>query len=474
MLWTAIQKYSVTLVTFFSDIILARLLTPYDFGCIEMLAIFVLLSETFVNGGFGSALIQKKRPTQEDYSTIFFWSVGMAILLYVVLYVSATGISRFYSIPELSTILRVQGLILFAYTFNVIQITILKKHFHFRAISIVTVVASIISLAITVCMAYHGFGVWSLVAKNLIATGLTSLFFWFYVKWTPSFLFSWKSFKELFSFGSYMFLSHLVTTFSSKLQGLLIGRVYNPTMMGFYSKASGTEGVVSTSLSQVMDQVTYPLYAEVQDNLPALQNMVKRLTMTLAYLTFPLMFIFMLIAKPLFILLYTEKWLPSVPYFQVLCIAGLGECLQSVNFQTISAIGKSKTTFKWTMIKRFVGLVMIVGGLVLWGMRGILVGAVLNAWFSYFVNMGLVSRHIGYKWHKQLADLAPILVTSVIIAVVSYMCVRCLNVNLYTDGALKLLIYVILYMSWSFVFKPESFVYTKGIVVTMLSRILKK
>ena len=473
VIWTALQKYTVMFVTFVSDIVLARLLMPYDFGCIEMLAIFILLAETLVNGGFGSALIQKKRPTQEDYSTIFFWNLGVAFVIYAILFLCAPFIARFYGIEALSQILRVQGIILFIYVFNVIQVSMLKKQLRFKVISMVTVISSFISLSVTIGLAYTGFGVWALVARNLVMAGLAALIYWFYVRWRPSFVFSWKSFKELFSFGFYMLLSHLVTAFGTKIQSLLIGRIFNANIMGFYSKAAGTEGHASTSISQIMDQITYPLYAEVQDDLKALQNMVKRLTTTLAYLTFPMMFVLMLVAKPLFVLLYTDKWLPAVPYFQVLCLAGLGSCLQSVNFQTISAIGKSKITFKWTMIKRIIGIGLIVGGLALWGMKGILAGAVLNAWFAYFVNMGLVSKHIGYKWYTQLLNLFPILSVSIVCAAVSYLAVSWLNLNLYLDGIIKLLVFVVLYLSWSFFFKPESYTYFKGVIKSLIAKITK-
>lgn len=472
VVWVTVQKFAVTFITFVSDIVLARLLSPYDFGCIEMLAIFMLLSETLVHGGFGSALIQKKRPTQEDYSTIFWWNIGMAAVLYATLFFCAPAIARFYGIPLLGSVLRVQGLVLFVYAFNIVQANQLRKQFRFKALAIVSVVTSAVALGITIFLAYKGFGVWSLVVKNLIATGLTSLIFWFYLKWRPAWSFSWKSFKELFSFGFYIFLSNLVTTFSSKLQGLLIGKVYSPSTMGYYSKASGTEGVASSTVSQVLDHVTYPLYAEVQDDLVRLGNIVKRLVLALAYITFPLMFVMILIAKPMFVLLYSEKWLQSVPYFQVLCIGGLAHCLQSVNFHTISAIGKSKITFAWTMIKRGVGIACIVGGLALFGMKGILAGAVFNNWFAYFVNMGLVSKHIGYKWYRQLMDLFPVLAAAVICAALSYVCGRLLPLGLYADGVVKIGVYAALYLGWSFLFKPQAFHYFKDTVAPLTAKLI--
>lgn len=473
VVWSAVQKYSVTLITFVSDVVLARLLTSFDFGCIEMLAIFMLLSETMIHGGFGAALIQKKRPTQEDYSTIFFWNLGMAAILYVVIFFCAPHIAHFYKIPLLSSVLRVQGLVLFVYAFNIVQSAILRKQFRFKAVAIVSIITSVVSLGVTIVLAYAGYGVWSLVFKNLIASGLTSLIFWFYLKWRPTWIFSWQSFKELFSFGFYIFLSNLVTSFSTKLQGLLIGRVYNPSTLGYYSKASGTEGHASTTISQILDQVTYPLYAEAQDDLKRLGNIVKKLVLALSYVTFPLMFILLLVAKPMFVLLYTEKWLPSVPYFQVLCIAGLASCLQSVNFHTISAIGKSKVTFVWTMIKRGVGIACMVGGLVMFGLKGILAGAVFNAWFAFFVNMGLVSKYIGYKWHQQLWDLFPVLASAVVCALLSYGCCRLLHLGLYTDGIIKLLVYVALYLGWSLTIKPEAFLNFKDIVVPFIYRMKK-
>ena len=464
MVWTALQKYSTMFIGFISGIILARLLTPYDYGCIGMLSIFMVLAESFIDGGFGSALIQKKRPTQEDYSTIFWWNIGMALLMYAVLFVCAPAISRFYKIPLLCDVLRVQGLVLFIYAFNIVQRNQLRKKLNFKVLSIVTITTSLIALGTTIFMAYNGFGVWALVAQNLIGAAIPAIVFWFFIKWRPVFVFSIKSLKELFSFGFYMFLGHLLNQFGQKIQGLLIGKVYNPSTMGYYSKAEGTEKLASHSISGIMTQVTYPLFAEVQDDKVALGNVIKRMTVTLAYITFPLMFILLLCAKPIFVLLYSDRWLQSVPYFQVLCIAGLAGCLQAVNLQSIAAIGKSKVLFWWTLFKRVVGIGAIVLGLYWFGMKGLLVGVVFNYWFSYFVNICLVSKHIGYKWNKQIVDLLPVTIASIIAALVSYGTGYLLHLNMYPDGLLKLFVYVIVYLGWSFIFKPEAYTYFLTII----------
>ena len=464
MVWTALQKYSLMIIQFFSGIILARLLTPHDYGCIGMLSIFMVLAETFIDGGFGSALIQKKKPTQIDYSTVFFWNIAVSLVLYALLYFSAPAIARFFNLPLLCDVLRVQGVILFIYALNVVQRNQLKKKLNFKLLSIVSISTAITSLFVTIIMAYHGFGVWALVSQNLISGIIPSLVFWFSIKWRPTWTFSWKSFRELFSFGFYMFLTHLINNFGSKIQGLLIGKYYNPVTMGYYSKAEGTEKLASHSISGIMTQVTYPLYAEVQDDKKKLSNMIKRLTMTLAYVTFPLMFILLLCAKPIFVLLYSDRWLESVPYFQILCIAGLSGCLQAVNLQAISAIGKSKTMFVWTLLKRAVGIGAVFVGLMSWGMTGLLIGVIINYWFSYAVNIGLVSKHVGYKWNSQLLDMLPVAIVSSIAALISYAVGSIFDMSMYPDGPIKMSVYVIVYLGWSFFFKPESYTYFLSII----------
>lgn len=474
MVWTALQKYSTMFIQFISGIILARLLTPYDYGCIGMLTIFMMLAETFIDGGFGSALIQKKRPTQEDYSTIFWWNIGMAFLMYFVLFVSAPVIARFYKIPLLCDVLRVQGLVLFIYAFNIIQRNQLQKKLNFKVLSIVTITTSLISLTVTIIMAYKGFGVWALVTQNLITASIPALVFWLFIKWRPSWTFSWTSFKELFSFGFYMFLTSLLNQFGQQIQGLLIGKVYNPSTMGYYSKAHSTEKLASTSIGSVMNQVTYPLYAEVQDDKKQLGNMIKRITMTLSYISWPLMFILLLCAKPIFVLLYSDRWLASVPYFQVLCISGLAYCLQSVNNQSIAAIGKSRAMFIWTVVKRTVGIACIVSGLALFGMKGLLAGVVFGTWFAYFVNISLVSKYIGYKWTDQLLNIAPVAIASIASALAAYCVGLLLNLSMYLDGIVKILVYAVVYLGWSLLFKPEAYEYFKGIVSPMTRKLKMK
>ena len=474
MIWTAIQRYSKLAISFISGIILARLLMPEDYGAIGMLAIFMSLAEVFIDAGFGSALIQKKNPTQTDYSTVFYFNLGMAVILYVVLFFSAPAIATFYRMPILCKVLRVQGLILFIYAFNIIQRNQIRKNLRFKKLSRITITSSIISLIVTVIMAYMGLGVWALVAQNFVAALIPCIFFWVTTDWRPTWEYSWASFKELFSFGFYMFLTHLLTTFSQRITGLLVGRWYDPATMGYYTKASTTSKYATLSVSGVMIQTTYPLYASVQDDKERLANMVKRITSTLAYITVPMLSLLILIAKPMFVLLYSDRWLSCVPYFQILCIGGMAGCLQAVNQQTIAAIGKSKVFFVWTVVKQSIGIALQVVGLIVWGIWGLLVGKVLASWFSYFVNISLVSKHVGYKNFQQLKDLSPIFIVSAVAILAGYFGSSLLGWSLYPDGIVKALIFIAVYLGWSLLFKPEAYRYTLTVLDTLKSKRKRK
>lgn len=464
MLWTAVQKYSTMVINFISGIILARLLAPEDYGAIGMLAIFMSLAEVFIDAGFGSALIQKKNPTQTDYSTVFYFNIGMAMILYLILFFCAPYIADFYRMPILCKVLRVQGIILFIYAFNIIQRNQIRKNLKFKKLSRITIITSVISLIVTVTMAFMRCGVWALVAQNFVGALIPCVFFWVTTEWRPTWTYSWVSFKELFGFGGYMFFSHLTTTFSQRLTSLLVGRWYDPATMGYYSKASQLSKDATLSISGVMIQTTYPLYSAVQDDRERLANMVKRITSTLAYITVPVLCLLILIAKPLFILLFTDRWLSSVPYFQILCIGGIAGCLQAVNQQTIASIGKSRVFFIWTIIKNAIGIGLQVFGLIVWGIWGLLAGKVLSSWFSYFVNIALVSKYVGYKSSQQLRDLSPICIVSVIAIAIGYYCASLFGLGLYPDGIVKALLFVAIYVGWSVLFKPEAYTYSLSVL----------
>lgn len=472
--WTAVQKYTLMGVAFISSIILARLLTPYDYGCIGMLEIFITIATFLIDGGFGSALLQKKQPTDEDYSTIFYWNLIMSSILYVLLFYAAPYIASFYGIPLLSKVLRVQGVVLFINAFKMVQSNQLRKQFRFKPFAITNVVASLVSLVITIVMAYCGLGVWSLVAQNLIISAIPMVIFWMITKWKPLPSFSMQSFKELFKFGGFMFLTDIINTIADNIQGLLIGKKYNPDVMGYYAKAKSTQNLASNSIAQVVSMITYQLYAEVQDDKEMLKNIIKRITKTLSFVTFPILMILMIQAKPIFILLYSDRWIDSVPYFQVLCFAGFALCLQSITQQSIAAIGKSGIMFKWTFVNRSIGIGLIIGGLYLFGIEGLLVGMVLSSWLNYIVYACLVAKHIGYKLHDQIYALFPSLTLTTISSLICYSINLFSPLSMYWTSIISTIVFIMVYVFISITVKLDSYYYCKSIVSSFMNRKINK
>lgn len=470
IIWSIIQRFGYMAISFISGIVLARLLMPEDYGAIGMLSIFMIVAQGFLDGGFDTALLQKKRPTQQDYSTIFFWNLALSSFLYACLYFAAPYVASYYNMPTLCSVLRVQALVLIVYSLTLVQSSILKKQFKFKKIAVVQIISSSIALIVTILMAYKGYGVWSLVTQNLLITVLPTIIYLLTDKWLPSFTFSKDSFKELFSFGIFMLLARITNDICNNIQGLLIGRFYNASTMGYFSKAMSTEKLASTSISQALNLVSFPLYSEFQDDLKKLTEVIGKLTRTIAYLTFPLVSLLILLAKPIFIILYSERWLDSIPFFQILCLMGLVACLQSVNSQAIAAIGKSKQLFGWTLLIRLSGLMFLIGGFLINGIWGLLWGIVFQEWYVYLFNSILVAKYIGYTVKKMLTDIAPMIILSVLGLVSSYFLGSIISNNLYIAGAIKLVCFLAIYIILSKLFKIKEL----GDIILLLKKCRKK
>lgn len=473
VVWSAIHKFASMLLGFISGIVLARLLTPHDYGVIGMLTIFLAIAQTFIDGGFGSALIQKKNPTDEDYSTILYWNLGLSVFLYLVLFGCAPFIARFYDLPLLSDVLRVQGLVLIINAARIVQRNQLRKRLEMKKVALINVSSSVVSLLVTIYLAWCGWGVWALVAQQLLLGVLCTTLYWITTRWIPVLTFSTKSFKELFSFGGFVLLSNLFNTFCNNIQGLLIGKIYNSSTLGYYTKARTTETYASTFISSVLDQVCYPVLSESQNERERLIAIIKKFIGVSAFLTFPLMLILMLLAKPIFILLYSDRWLPSVPYFQILCFAGIAICLQGINYYAVAAIGKSKDLFVWTIVKRCVGLGFILAGLSLWGIEGLLVGMVFGSFSIYIINAALASKHVGYTLNQQMKDLMPIILLSAVSTFSALVWPIILTCNMYVMGLLQLTTFGVVYMVGSVLLKLEAFESTKEVLGVLISKYKK-
>jgi len=465
MFWTSVQKFGVVGMSFGTNIILARLLTPADFGIIGMLTIFIAVSATFVDGGFGSALIQKKEPTQTDYSTILYLNAGISIVLYVILYLSAPYIADFYNMRILCNVLRMIGLTLIINAVSYVQAVKLRKEMKFKKLSYIYLTASLISFVISIGLAYHGFGVWSLVWMNIINCSIATVLLWLYGKWCPSYVFSIQSSKSLFGFGSFLLLSNLINTFCNNIQGLIIGKLFNASDMGYYSQARKLNDLPSTSISSIIDNVSYPVMAAKQDNMVEFVYVVSKFIRIIAMITFPIMTLLIILGRPLIVFLYSDKWIAAIPYFQILCVGGLAICLQNINYNAVAALGKSKDLFKWTIIKRGIGLVFIIVGS-LFGIYFLLWGSVLAAWSIYLCNSCVLGKVSTYSVISQIKDLFPSFLICIVALALSYIWIFVLPSNN--------LLYFIQGLSFIAVFLMMSYIFMRDTLDSVIKSILKR
>jgi O-antigen/teichoic acid export membrane protein len=470
IVWSSFQRFGMMAINLASNIVLARLLTPDDFGCVAMLMIFITLANTIIDGGFGAALIQKKEPTQLDYSTIFYLNICLSIILYFVLFFSAPYIASFYRIPLLSKVLRVQGLVLFLNALSIIQQNILRKNLRFKTLSIIYIISGLSSFSIAIFLAYRGYGVWSLVFQQLSMSLMLAILFWLICEWRPLIAFSIKSFKELFAFGSFMLLTSLFSSLSTEIQGLLVGRRFNSNYLGLYNQAYRLEGSASTAISSLMDQVTFPVLSSLQDNRTSYIQALKRFIQIPAYVSSLVMMILIVIAKPLIVFLYTDKWVDAVPYFQILCTAGLAVGLQGTANNALAAIGKSKVLFNWTIIKRSITIVFCFVGILVGGMYGLLWMCVAGAWTVYFINSYLISKHIGYSFYTQLLDIIPSIFLSAIVGFVVYFLGEHWGMHYLLKAFVQVLMCSSLYLLFSIIFRLSAYEYICELIRKKLHR----
>lgn len=406
-LWSGYQKIGSMGLSFLANIILARILTPSDFGCIGMIMVFVNISSVFIDAGFGSAIIQKRNTSDKDYSTVFFWNIGISLVLYALLYVSAPLIGSFYEIPKLSSYLRVLGLILIFNSLSLVQTTILKKELEFKLLANCYIISSIISVAITLWVAYHNYNVWSLVVYQIVLSICNSTLVWIFTKWRPTFNWSWKSFRELFSFGGYLLLSSIIGTVSKQLQSLLIGKMCSTVILGYYTQARNLESAPTNVIYSVIGQVTFPVFSANQNSKNDFNNVFEKVQNGVAFIIFPLMSLLVVIAEPLFVFIFTEKWIESVPYFQLLCIVGTIMPLIDIACFAISALGCSKLIFKWSVINNLICIIMLLVGS-LWSIYGIIVSYILYSVIILINYSILIKRQCGIRLRIQFSRIVPL------------------------------------------------------------------
>ena len=391
---------------FIVGIILARLLSPREFGLVGMLTFFIVISQTFIDSGFTSALIRKTDCTQTDYSTVFIFNLGISILLYCLLFICSGFISSFFKEPQLQKLLQVLGLGLIINAMSTIQQTILIKRIDFKLQAKISILSSFASGAIGIGMAYYGCGVWSLVGRTLSGFFITSSLLWFCNNWKPSLTFSKSSFKQLFGFGSKILASKLIDSIYQNSYLLIIGKFFSVEELGFYTRADQFKALPSQEITSVIQSVTYPVMVNLDGDPKQFKIAFKKLLKSCTFITFLLMLGMAAIAKPMVMSLLGLRWIKVVDYLQLLCFVALFYPIHVLNLNILSIKGRSDLYLKLEIVKKILAIPTIVIG-VLISIKAMIIGMFLTSFIAFFINSFWSGRLIGYNSIQQLKDILP-------------------------------------------------------------------
>jgi O-antigen/teichoic acid export membrane protein len=472
MAWSAIDNFLSLGLNFVIGIIIARQLSPKEYGLVGMIMIFIAICQVFIASGFGAALIRKKNCTQADYSTVFYYNLAISILLYLVLFFSAGLIADFFSEPLLVPIIRVLGIEIIFDASNIIQKTILTKRVDFKLQTRISVISSVLSGIVGIVMAYSGFGVWSLVVKMVLTSFIPAVLLWIWNAWRPSLVFSIQSFKELFGFGSKLLISGLIDTLYRNVYLVIIGKYFSAESLGYYTRADQFRNFPSHSVSNIIGRVSFPVLSNIQEDKVLLKAAYKRLIKSTMLITFVLMLGMAGLSKSMILVLLGDKWLMTAEYLELLCISGMLYPLQVLNLNMLNVSGRSDLFLRLEIIKKSLAIPTIIIGIV-WGIKVMILGMMINAWISYYLNSFWSGKFVNYANKEQLKDIFPSFLLALINGVFVYLIGLFLPFSPIALLAVQLLFGVVFIISVCEYKKIDEYLYIKEILLTQLNTLKK-
>ncbi len=457
LLWSSLDRFGSVLILFLVNIVLARMLFPEDFGLIGMIMVFIAISNSIVDSGFGAALIQKKDVSKEDYSTIFYLNVALGIVFFIILYATSPLIASFYEQSQLTVLLRALAIVLVINAFVMVQSAILQKAVDFKKIARINIVSALLSGLLAIGCAIKGLGVWSLAIQVISNSCLKCVLYWITNPWRPMLIFSMQSLKNLFGYGSKLLLSGLLDTTYQNLQSLIIGKVFNSKDLGYYTQAQRLQDAPGLTISSIVTQVTFPVFSTLQDDNEKMKIGVKKSLKALVFINFPLMVLLAVIAKPLIVLLFTDKWIPSILYFQLLCAAGMLFVLHTTTLSILKAKGRSDIFLKLEILKKTAGVALIVIGIISYGIIGMIIGMIVSSYVSYFLNGFYSGRIINYKLKDQLKDIFPYFIISIVVGIIVFFAFQHIILNNLLLVIIQTVGYALIYLLIARIFNFEPY-----------------
>lgn len=472
LLWRVGEQFGTQIIQFVTQLVLARILMPGDYGVISIITVFITISQVFVDSGFGQALVQNKKIDNVDLSSVFFANLAVALMAYIIIFASAPIIAGFYKEPIIKYVLRAQGIVIIINALNVVQNSVMIRNMQFKKSFMGSGIGTLTQGIVGIILAVMNLGVWALTFSQIARSIVITIVLWKTVKWKFQFNFSAKRMRELFKYGSGILISNLVNTIFVNLQTLIVGKKFNSENLGFYTRGEQFPQLVSNNITMPLSAVLFPTMTKLQDNRKELKNVMQRIIVMGSYFTFPLMTILAIVAKPIVLLLLTEKWLPCVPFLQLACIKFAFSPIHDANLQAITAIGKSVIFMKLSIVKNVITL-MILFISINFGIFAVAVGGVVASLLSIFIDIAPNIKIISYSLKDQLHDLLPNMILAGLVGLITYS-IGYIGLSEYLTGFLQIGTYGLLYIVFSKMLRMKGLNESLKILVELRIIIAKK
>ena len=411
VVWSSVERFSVQGVQFLVMLVIAKILTPSDFGLVGMLAIFLAVAQSLIDSGFSQALIRKQDRTERDNSTVFYFNIVASALLYALLHVSAPWVADFYKEPQLCLLMRVLCLVVVVNSFAVVQRAVYTATLNFKTQARASFIAALLSGGVGVCLAMNGCGVWTLVWQQLLNAGINTLLLWVFSNWRPRWLYSWRSFRELFTFGSKLMLSGLLDTLYTNMYSLVVGKVFASASLGFYTQAKHFTQFPSSNITGILQRVTYPVLCTLQDDDERLRKDYRQLLRLSAFVVFPLMCGLAAVAYPLIELVLGKKWVFAATLIVPLCFSGMWYPIHAINLNLLQVKGRSDLFLKLEIIKKVIGVAVLACSIP-FGLKFMCYSGIATSIIALMINTYYTGKLINVGFLTQMRDLSATLALS--------------------------------------------------------------
>ena len=460
--WQLSQKVLCQVVSFGISVVLARLLLPSDYGVIAICSMFLVLTGIFIGGGLGTALVQKKNADDIDFCTVFYSGLVLSIVVYLAVFFAAPYIAIFFKNEQITAVIRVLALAMPIGTLSGVQNAFVSKQMIFKKFFYSSLIGTIASGAVGLGMALTGFGVWALVGQNLVSTITNTLVLFCIIDWHPKLIFSYERFKQLFSFGWKMAVVNILTTFFYQLKGYVIGYKYSAAQLAYYNRGEGLPGILYNNINGTISDVLFPALSQLQDDKEALKRALSRAMRISSFFLIPALFGVAAISDKLVIIIFSEKWAPSIPFMQVICMISCSDILGMANYQAIKAVGRADTLLKMEFLKRPAMFAILIATMFI-SPLAIAVGQLVYSILAFVVNAYPNRKYIGYPIWQQMKDVGKNFLISLVMAIVVYL-LGTLGLNMYVSVVLQVVTGVLLYYVMSRTLNKEDYGYVMNFV----------